>query len=448
MLIFARFTCPTHKSCAFTRGIARRCTNPLRGGVVHPDNQVQYCVTWNMADRTIQNIFLASTDYLDSMPQPLKNRKAIYAITHCRTENMGVSVYTCPQGHEPIHQYHSCRHRSCHLCAQKSRLQWIEHQRRRIFNTPHFHVVFTLPHEYLILWRYNEALFTRLMFRASQTTLQELIGDTKYHGVTPGVLSVLHTWGRQLDLHPHIHCLVTAGGLNGNSEWKGIDEYLLPCHVVKRVYRGKFQALLQEAFKEGGLTLPPSMTDEDFWRCYRSTYRKEWCVRIEDRYESGKGVMLYLARYLKGGPIHPKQIDHVGHHSIGFRYLDHRDKRVKSLRVKRSEFLRRLLLHIPTIGLHTVRFYGLYATCSKKRHQQCRELLGDLTEADQPPGFRLQDMVLFCRTCGSQARLSHRLWRSPKGNSINKEASPDGAWGMVQQNDQTDIARESLGGSP
>lgn len=171
-----------------------------------------------MSNREIQKIFQAFEPQLDATPRPLKNRKAIASLTRCRTERMGYSYYACGNKHEGITCYHSCRHRSCYLCAQQKRLEWIETQKDRLFNTPHFHVVFTLPHEYLSLWRYNEALLTKIIFKASQQTLFELIESERHWHATPGVLMTLHTWGRQLGLHPHTHCLVTAGGLNEQGE--------------------------------------------------------------------------------------------------------------------------------------------------------------------------------------------------------------------------------------
>ena len=393
-----------------------------------------------MSKKTIQNIFKTYQKYLASTPQPLKNRKAIDAITHCRTGAMGTSYFSCKENHDVIEYHHSCRHRSCYLCAQKQRLQWIERQRQRLFNIPHFHVVFTLPHEYLPLWRYNEALLTQLIFTASQQTLMQLLGDTNHHGVIPGILMALHTWGRQLTLHPHTHCLVTAGGLNKAGDWRSTGEYLLPIRVVKSLYRGKMQALIREAFDRGELCLPEDMSEQDFRHLFQCAYQKEWSVRIEERYEHGKGVLLYLARYLKGGPLHPAQIFHCSADSIGFRYFDHRDKRHKDLLLTPQAFLKRFLTHVPAMGKHTVRFYGLYATSSRQRHQDCVEALGHL-EAVKTPGLTVKDMVLFCRTCGGRATLVNRVWRRPsKGNSINKADIGICARDFVQQDDAVVLA--------
>lgn len=403
-----------------------------------------------MSNRLIQNIFAAFKSHLDTSPQPLKNRKAIHAITHCRTREMGLSYFTCSDNHVGIEQYHSCRNRSCFLCAQKKRLEWVEAQKKRLFNTPHFHVVFTLPHEYLSLWRYNEALFSQLLFKASQNTLRELLGDEKYGGITPGILMALHTWGRQLTLHPHTHCLVSAGGLNNQGEWKALGEYLVPGGVIRSVYRGKLQALLRDSVKSGNLKWPPDMSLGQFWGTYSSLYKKPWCVRIEDRYDHGKGVLLYLARYCKGGPINPKQIRSIDKKQIELSYLDHRDKRVKRLQLKPNEFLRRLLEHVPALGIHTVRYYGLYASAAKKKHALCLEVLGSLSGFKVASSDSLITMLLYCKTCGKPSTLSCQTWPSKKGkgNSIYRVYRFDLADGFIQQADECRPGSALRGGDP
>lgn len=398
-----------------------------------------------MSNRIIQNIFSAYKDHLDQSSQPLKNRKAIHAITHCRTREMGVSYYSCSKNHTGIEQFHSCRHRSCFLCAQKKRLEWIESQKSRLLNTPHFHVIFTLPHEYLSLWRYNEALFSGVLFKASQTTLLELLADKKYGGVKPGILMALHTWGRQLTLHPHTHCLVTAGGLSSNNEWSDLGKFLLPSAVLRTVYRGKIQSLLRDALLQGDLQLPPDMSESDFWRIYRSLYKKEWSVRVQERYEHGKGVLLYLARYCKGGPINPRQISSITHTSIEMNYLDHRDKRTRRLSLKPKEFLRRVLGHVPSMGQHTIRYYGLYAPASKEKHTLCVAEFGGLEGVKVSSGSQIQSMLLYCKTCGGPVKLNYQLWRNAtKGNSLYKVRLQDSAGGHVQQVVEADKANVVL----
>lgn len=398
-----------------------------------------------MPDRTIQKLLQAYKPVLDNTPQPLKNRKAIDALTHCQTRDMGVRYYACPDGHEQWEQCHSCRHRSCHVCAEKKRVEWIEQQKQRLLNVPHFHVIFTLPHEYLSLWRYNEALFARLLFKASQRSLVELMADRKFGGITPGVLMALHTWGRQLTLHPHTHCLVTGGGLTPSGEWKATGDYLLPGRVLRRYYRGKVQALLKLAFETGELTLPPDMSKADFWRVYRSLYRKAWSVRIEERYEHGKGVMLYLARYCKGGPLHPDQIKGWHGDQLTMSYLDHRDKRIKQQRLSPLQLIQRLLQHVPATGVHTVRYYGLYAPAAKERYQQVLVRHGNLEGLKARRSLDMRTVLLYCKTCGAPARLLFQTWRrAPKGNSIIKRSAGLGASGYIQQDDPPVIANLPL----
>ena len=398
-----------------------------------------------MTGLVIQKLFSTYKSQLDSSPQPLKNRKAIHAITHCRTRTMGVSYYACADAHKGIEQFHSCRNRSCFLCSQKKRLEWIESQKSRLFNTPHFHVIFTLPHEYLSLWRHNEKLFTSIIFKASQNTLLELLSDKKYGGVTPGILMALHTWGRQLTLHPHTHCLVSAGGLSEKGDWQTLGKFLLPSGVIRRVYRGKLQALLRDYANAGELVMPPGLSLHNFWVMHRQLYKKEWSVRIEERYEHGKDVLLYLARYCKGGPINPKQIQTLNNNNIEFKYLDHRDKRTKKLSLKPREFIRRLLDHVPVTGSHTIRYYGLYAPASKAKYRQCLGLVGSLVGVKSSSGAQIQSMLLYCKICGRPAKLQYQLWSGlQKGISINKESSSLCRRQCTTTGDQADLTKDNL----
>lgn len=385
----------------------------------------------------IQNIFNCYKHQLSKKRLPLKHLKAIEAITSCRTEQRGVSAYECDEKRKLSLIAHSCRHRSCSLCASRRRVQWIEEQQQRLLNCPHFHCVFTLPHEYHVLWQYNQQLFSSMFFDVVRGTLIDLIKDENGHGLTPGMLMAMHTWGRQLNLHPHIHCVVTGGGLDKHDTWRSTGKFLLPARQVRALYRGRFQARIKEAYESGELALPPDHTAADFHTVHKCTYKKVWCVRIEDQYAHGHGVLRYLSRYLRGGPINPRQIVRCDTEVIGFKYKDHRDKRTKVLNVKPQEFIRRVLLHVPESGQHMVRHYGLYAGASRVRRNQCREHLGglmeqlrDMEETDRKP--------LSCRCCGSTLRLKWTVFpKHRKANSYRVEFNA----GHVQQNDETDIGQ-------
>lgn len=390
----------------------------------------------------LQNIFRSYKEVLMQGSIPSNQLKAIDAVTACRSGKLGASYFQCERRHQVYEQRHSCRHRSCHICSRDANRRWIDDQKRRLLNCPHFHVVFTLPSEYRVLWRYNTRWFTRTMFQCVQQTLLTLMGDRKYHGVTPGILLALHTWGRQLNLHPHIHGVVTAGGLDGNRQWKDTGKYLLPIHVVKKLYRGKLQARLKEALAKGTLRLPPDMDKEEFRSLYRRAWKKQWSVRIEEQYSHGKGVVLYLSRYMKGGPIHPQQITHCDSQRIAFRYQDHRTGRQQSLALKPLEFLRRLLQHVPEDNVHTVRHYGLYGGAARRQRNHCRWLMGDLSHIEYRAAAMAtaQCQPLRCGTCHGTLNV---LWRRLVSNGRKgiSHIRNSGA-GFVQQVDEADNAAQ------
>jgi len=385
-------------------------------------------------DRLLQNIFKSSF-HLYKQRLPLKDIKAADAIIHCRTLNQGYDQLRCANGHEDK-QLHSCRHRSCPLCAARARHHWIEAQKNRLLDCPHHHLVFTLPHEYLLLWQYNRAWFTNVLFQACRDTLMTLLKDTRYLGATPGILMTLHTWGRQLNYHPHIHALVTAGGLTSSNQWQASEnEFLLPIRVVKALYKGKIQAAIHHAFANNELTLPKTYSFNKLKHLHRSLYKKQWSVRIMPQYAQGRSVMLYLSRYLKGGPLHPKQIVTCDAHSVRFHYKDHRDNKIKLLSLKTSEFIRRILWHVPVPGLHVVRHYGLYASQSQVKRNRCREMVGGVFEASGQ--VEKEPLHWVCRTCGAALTRAFSVYpRRCNGrrieNSYHKNAA-EPPRGSVQQ---------------
>jgi len=389
--------------------------------------------------RIVQTIFRSYYGRLKKIKLPLKDIKAAEAIMRCRTPEQGYNYLSCPQGHEEKIQPHSCKHRSCPICADKARHNWVESQKKRLLDCAHYHVVFTLPHEYLNLWQYNRKWFTKAIFKASRDTLMELLKDKKYLGATPGILMTLHTWGRQLNYHPHIHCLVTAGGVTENNDWKPLEgDYLLPIRVVKSLYRGKLQAYIKEALETKTILLPDGCSEKDVHSKINQLYKKQWSVRIQEKYNHGKGVILYLARYMKGGPINPKQIISCGN-KIRFFYKDHRDQKVKTQTLKLDEFMRRILWHVPEIGVHVVRHFGLYASKSQKRRDLCREEIGGIKESDRKAGKEDTDTIDWCcERCGMPLRRLFSVFQPGRNeNSSIKSA----ARVYVQQDVEANIAK-------
>jgi len=387
------------------------------------------------SERVIQNIVRSYRSTVTSKRLPVKHLKAIDAISDCRTEEYGVSVYECEHDNSTQHVNHSCKHRSCSLCASKRRNEWVNKQQQRLLDCPHFHCVFTLPSEFHVMWQYNQKWFTSVFFKVVKSVLFDLMKDPQHQGVTPGVLMAMHTWGRQLNLHPHIHCVVTAGGVDQNNQWKESGKFMLPARAIRKLYKGRFLGEISEALDNDELRLPPDHTVGQVRNVLKRTSRKVWCIKVEKQYAHGKGVLLYLSRYLRGGPISPKQIVRCDHEKIGFRYKDHRDQRIKLLSVKPTEFLRRLMLHVPESGQHMVRHYGLYASAARSKRNIIREKIGGLMESLDDSVVASESSTLLCRGCGAEMRLRASFHsRLGKGNSYGYANTSR----HVQQNDEAD----------
>ena len=371
-------------------------------------------------EATLQRIFEEGFDrYAKDRTLPLKAYKAAGAIRTCRTARLGGHVQRCPDGHVTHIQYNSCKHRSCPRCAALPKARWVESQGSRLLACDHYHAIFTIPHELQALWLRNQRWFTDALFQSCRETLMELLRDPKYLGATPGILMSLHTWGRNLNLHPHIHCLITGGGLEeGSGRWKKSKEgFLLPVRVVKALYKGKLLSKLWDSLKAGELRLPPGQTERSTGRILKQIGRKEWNVRLKERYNHGRGVMLYLSRYVKGGAITDRRILSCDEERVTFRYKDHRDGKNKLLRLRPDQFIQRILWHIPESGQHMIRHYGLYAHQARGKRAICRTLLGQEAETEAGKGM---DWRMFwerlgradrsqCPICGKRLIQSMRL---------------------------------------
>src|ERR687888_2276741 len=238
---------------------------------------------------------------------PAHVRRAARAVMQCRTAALGGHLQACPDGHVSRVWYNSCRHRSCPQCAYLQTERWLALQRARLLACDHYHVIFTLPHDLNPLWLANVPVMTTLLFQAVRDTLVTLLADPQYLGAQPGILAALHTWSQTLLLHPHVHCLVTGGGLTPAGHWQAVHNgFLLPARVVMAVFRGKMVAAIRQTFARGVLALPAAMRPQQLVNLLNRLghpAKTKWNVRIMERYRHGAGVVTSLARYLRGGPI-------------------------------------------------------------------------------------------------------------------------------------------------
>ena len=335
---------------------------------------------------TLQAIFQSCfAQYAAVHKLPLRAHRAASAIVHCRTAALGGHIQRCPEGHVARVHCNACRHRSCPRCSALPRARWAEAQDARLLDCDHYHVVFTLPHELIALWAHNRAWLNDTLFQCARETLIELCADARFLGAMPGIIIALHTWGRTLNHHPHLHCLVSGGGLTPAGDWKAVQNgYLLPVRVVKSLFRGKMLAQIGCALDEDRLRLPAQTTKANWASCVRALYKKNWNVHLAERYPHGRGVMRYLARYVKGGPINERRLQSANAQQVVFTYTDHHDGRQKRMALPTGEFISRLLWHAPEPGQHTVRHYGLYANSAHGRLDRARQLLGQLPAPVMP----------------------------------------------------------------
>jgi hypothetical protein len=343
-----------------------------------------------MALVTLQTIFQdAYPAYEQTHALPSHVRRAARAIMRCRTAALGGHVQACPDGHMSRIWYNSCRHRSCPQCASLQTERWLALQRARLLACDHYHVIFTLPHDLNPLWRANVPVMSTLLFQAARDTLVALLADSKYLGAQPGIIAALHTWSQTLVLHPHVHCVVTGGGLTPDGHWKAVrNGFLLPARVVMAVFRGKMLDAIRQAWAREALGLPEALRPQQVLNLLNRLghpRKTKWNVRIMERYRHGAGVVTYLARYLRGGPITNARLVAYDGECVTFLHraqpAEPRGGRVLSPRMTLpvADFLQRWLLHVPVPQTRVVRCYGLYQSTHAEALASCRAALG------QPP---------------------------------------------------------------
>ena len=356
-------------------------------------------------EATLQGIFKAGfKTYRERHGLSMDQYQAAQAIMTCQSEELGYEEWACLEDGHTERLNHSCRHRSCPRCNQSLTNDWLEKTKTRLLPCDHYHVVFTLPHELNSIWHYNRHWCSDHLFRASSETLQQLLKDERYLGARVGMLSSLHTWGRTLSFHPHVHVLVTGGGLDG-AQWRTVNNnFLLPVGVLKAKFRGKWLAWLNKAYDDGDLKLPPDWDKRRWIKVLSQIAKKNWNVRIQGAYTHGKGVAMYLSRYVRGGPIKDNRVLKADATAVCFRYRSHQDQKDRAQRLPVDHFMTRVLWHVPVKGQHNVRYYGLYVPGARDKRNQVRDQLGENPDETAPVRSTKQRR---CPECGRP--LLHRL---------------------------------------
>ena len=255
--------------------------------------------------------------------------KALRAIERCRTAALGGHIDTCPRcGFEAAISYNSCRNRHCPKCQTQARERWLAARQGELLPTRYFHVVFTVPHELNVLASHNQRRFYDLLFTASAKAALEIAADPKHLGAEIGLISVLHTWGQNLQLHPHVHCAVPAGGLSADhTRWvRPRYPFFLPVKVLSRVFRGKFCAGLKRLYRRKQLRsagpASPLANPRQFRQLLRRLHRKAWVVYAKPAFDGPMQVLTYLGRYTHRVAISNHRLLAFDGEHVTFRWKD------------------------------------------------------------------------------------------------------------------------------
>jgi len=320
--------------------------------------------------------------------------RVLDAIEFCRTAKLGGHLDRCSRcGHEVI-SFHSCRNRHCPKCQTNARDKWLTERNKELLPVSYVHVVFTLPHELSWLALQHKKVVYDLLFHASAATLLEVAADPKHLGAEIGFLSVLHTWGQNLQHHPHIHCVIPSGGLSlDHQRWiRPRYAFFLPVKVLSRVFRGKFVAGLKRAFRQGKLSfsgsLQPLAREKAFHTFLRPLFRQDWVVFAKRPFGGPQHVLHYLARYTHRVAISNHRLVSVADGKVTFRWKDYaHGGKQREMTVTAEEFLRRFMLHVLPRRFVRIRFSGFLANRRRKQLLPlCQQLLASPQQRSEALG--------------------------------------------------------------
>lgn len=336
---------------------------------------------------------------------PRCQRQAMQAIEQCRTEILGGQVYHCETCDESLYSYHSCKNRHCPKCQNDTANQWLAQQQALLLPVPHFMVTFTLPNTLRAVARCHQKLIYSLLFRTSAAALQELAHDQRFVGGQLGMLGVLHTWGRNLTYHPHVHYLIPGGGLapDGRTWLPARHNILVHVKPLSILFRAKFRDALK---KTDLFDLVPA-----------ETWTQPWVVHSKP-VGTGRNALKYLAPYIFRVAISNNRILKVEQDRVIFRYKDTATGKTKCCSLAAEEFIRRFLQHVLPKGFVKVRYYGLFAPGQRARLNQAKQFLGEAESPSQLEPLKsetsLPSQTIRCPKCHQTLRLIDTIRPQPR----------------------------------
>jgi len=336
-------------------------------------------------------------EYLRNNKLPVYILKAIRAIEKCRTAALGGHVQKCDKcGHKSV-LYNSCRNRHCPKCQSLAREKWITQRKKELLPVKYFHIVLTIPDELNRIALQNKRRVYDILFKAASQTLIKLGKDERHLGAEIGIIAILHTWGQNLMEHPHLHCIVTGGGLSKDRKrWvkskKGKKlkrDFFIHVNVISDLFKKKFLYYLKKSYDKDELIFEGKIevmsNRAQFKKLMDLLYSKKWVTYCKQPFGGAEQVINYLGRYTHRVAISNHRIKSIEDGKVTFSYKDYRDSnRKKQMTLEAGEFIRRFLLHILPENFYKIRYYGILSSRNKKtKLTRSGELLGETESIDK-----------------------------------------------------------------
>ena len=306
-----------------------------------------------------------AADYLSAHGASMlpSHRRAIEDILDCRTAALGGQVWRCEACNAEVFSYHSCGNRSCPKCHTAQTQQWLERRQAELLPVPYFHITITVPAELRAVLRANQRDGYGVLMQACAAAIIELARDPRYVGGTVAVLAVLHTWTQQLTLHPHVHCLVSGGGISEDATtWHPARrKFLVPIKALAKLVRGKFRALLRRKCPDLGIP--------------EAVWRTPWILHVTAWGAGERAVLDYLARYVFRIALTNARIVGLDEQTVSIQYKERKTGRRRTCRLSGDEFMRRFLQHVLPRGFHKVRYFGLWHPAQRHNAARVRQML-------------------------------------------------------------------------
>jgi len=374
--------------------------------------------------------------YREAHELPLRHLRVMRAIEICRTADLGGHLDQCDHCGTIRISYNSCRNRHCPKCQCLEKERWLEAREKDLLPTPYFHVVFTLPEGLRPLALRNQKVLYNLLFKAVSETLTELARDSKHLEAEIGFMAILHTWSQTLIDHPHLHCLVTGGGLSldGKRWLRSKKDFFIPVKVLSCLFRGKFLDGLKREYEAGELRFPGQIEGlkeaSVFTRFLTNLYHQPWVVYCKPPLKRPEKVVDYLGRYTHRVALSNDRLIKMEDNRVTFRWRDSADNnKIKLLTLEAFEFIRRFLLHVLPEQFVKIRYYGILSHRSRKgKLLRCKKLLGVLIPEESKEVLKETWQDLLTRITGVDPRVCPYCG---KGKMIQRETLPPCSIGLA-----------------